>query len=47
MEKFSFNATKMTTGEILIYLDTNSIPAFNIKEILEEADMCKFAQKKF
>jgi len=45
--KFFFNANKMTTAEILNYLISNNIPNSGLKNLLEEADLCKFAQKKY
>jgi hypothetical protein len=44
--KFFFNGTKMTTDEISKYLISNNIPSAELKDLLEEADLCKFAQKK-
>jgi hypothetical protein len=47
LAKFFFNATKMTTDEILDYLRINNIPMNGLDEFLQEADLCKFAQKKY
>ena len=47
LAKFFFNATKMTTDEILEYLRVNNIPINGLNDLLREADLCKFAQKKY
>ena len=47
MNRFFFSASKMTTDEILTYLRLNSIPHQDIESLLQEADLCKFAQKKY
>ena len=47
LAKFFFNATKMTTDEILDYLRINNIPITGLNDLLQEADLCKFAQKKY
>ncbi len=47
LAKFFFNATKMTTDEILNYLRINNIPMNGLDNLLKEADLCKFAQKKY
>ena len=47
LAKFFFNATKMTTDEILEYLRINNIPINRLNDLLQEADLCKFAQKKY
>lgn len=44
---FFFNATKMTTGEILTHLENNNIPHYELKVLLNEADLCKFAKKQY
>ena len=46
LEKFFFNATNMTTNEIIIYLKSHNIPIDGLTDLLQEADLCKFAQKK-
>ena len=47
LAKFFFNATKMTTAEISKYLISNNIPSVGLNSLFEEADLCKFAQKKY
>jgi len=47
MNKFFFSASKMTTDEIRTYFQFNSIPHQDIESLLQEADLCKFAQKKY
>ena len=37
----------MTTDEILDYLRINNIPIDGLNDLLKEADLCKFAQKKY
>ena len=37
----------MTTDEIINYLISNNIPSAGLKSVLQEADLCKFAQKKY
>ena len=46
-QKFFFNATKMTTSEILMYLRSNNIPSDGLESLLQEADLCKFAKKQY
>ncbi|MBC8311257.1 MAG: hypothetical protein H8E72_03060 [Candidatus Marinimicrobia bacterium] len=45
--KFFFSATKMTTDEILDYLKIKEVTTDGLEDLLEEADLCKFAQKKY
>ena len=45
--KYFFNATKMTTDEILNYLISNDIDSAELKSLFEEADLCRFAQKQY
>jgi hypothetical protein len=45
--KFFFNATKMTTDEILDYLKMNNITTDGLEDLFQEADLCKFAKKKY
>ena len=47
LQKFFFNATKMTTSEILIFLQSNNIPSNGLDSLLQEADLCKFAKQKY
>ena len=47
MNIFFFSASKMTTDEILTYFRFNSIPHQDIESLLKEADLCKFAKKKY
>tara|TARA_B110000467_G_scaffold141029_1_gene141474 strand:+ start:8933 stop:9790 length:858 start_codon:yes stop_codon:yes gene_type:complete len=47
LEKFFFNATNMTTNEIIIYLKSHNIPIDGLTDLLQEADLCKFAKKKY
>ena len=47
MNIFFFSASKMTTDEILTYLRFNSIPHQDIEALFQEADLCKFAQRKY
>ena len=37
----------MTTDEISNYLISNNIPSAGLKSLFQEADLCKFAQKKY
>ena len=37
----------MTTDEITNYLMSNNIPSSGLTKLLHEADLCKFAQKKY
>ncbi|MBT7377393.1 MAG: hypothetical protein HN820_04480 [Candidatus Marinimicrobia bacterium] len=46
-DTFFFNATKMTTDEILTHLEINNIPHDELKILLNEADLCKFAKKQY
>ncbi len=47
MDKFFFNATKMTSTEIIKYLNNNNICNAALEKLFVEADLCKFAQRKF
>ena len=46
-QKFFFNATKMTTSEILIFLRSNDIHSNGLDSLLQEADLCKFGKQKY
>ena len=46
LSRFFFNATNMTTNEIIMYLKSHNIPIGGLANLLHEGDLCKFAQKK-
>jgi len=47
LRKFFFNAINMTSSEIIMYLKTHKIPIEGLNDLLCEADLCKFAKKKY